>query len=465
MNARAEFIDGDGLRQPPHSVESESSVLGALLLDNRAWDRVGELLTDVDFYRQEHRLIFNAIAALLNANREADTVTVYEQLESQGKGELAGGLLYLNHLAQYVPTASNVRRYAEIIRDHSLSRRLASAGDEIASLGFDTSLGFEARLEAASSKLTLLERTSPKDEWVSAVDGMVGHLQTLEDRDSGKVSGWSTGLHDLDEVLEGGLHPGALYVIGARPSMGKTAIGMTIGLHIARSHPVGMLSMEMPHADLNDRITAMMSHVGLGFVKRPKRGLQWDRITEGCEAAKGLRWYANDQSNLTIHQVRIKARQLKRRFGLCVLIVDYIGLMSGTDPKQPRAYQLEEVSRGLKSLAKELEIAVICLAQVNRKVEERADHTPNLSDLRDSGAIEQDADAVLFIHRPKQSNPGLSSEWDHYAKLVVAKNRQGRSGVVVHLSYQGEQTRFGSWAGQIPTNKAVTTQTKGFKND
>lgn len=464
MNARAEFMDGDHLREVPFSLQAEQSVLGGLLLDNKLFDVVGDMLTVLDFFRPKHQEIYSAIQAQLTAGKGVDTLTVWEAINSGGN--FAGVELEdVHELAQYAPSVANLRRYAEIIRDHSLSRRLVAAGEEIASLGFQKDHGFDERLEAASSKLTALERTAPKEEWVSAVDGMVGHLQTLEDRDSGKVSAWSTGLHDLDEVLEGGLHPGALYVIGARPSMGKTAIGMTIGLHIARTHPVGMLSMEMPHSDLNDRITAMMSHVGLGFVKRPKRGLQWDRITEGCEAAKGLRWYANDQSNLTIHQVRIKARQLKRRFGLCVLVVDYIGLMNGTDPKQPRAYQLEEVSRGLKSLAKELGIAVICLAQVNRKVEERADHTPNLSDLRDSGAIEQDADAVMFIHRPKQSNPGLSSEWDHYAKLIVAKNRQGRSGVVVHLSYQGEQTRFGSWAGPAPTNKAVTTQTKGFKND
>lgn len=460
-----DFPEGEMLRTPPASVESEAAVLGALMLNNGAWDQVGDMLVEADFFRREHQVVFSAIAALILANKQADVVTVWEWVQAMGKADQVG-FVAISQLGQYMPSAGNLRRYAEIVRDRSLSRRLVAVGDEISALGFQQDHGFDERLEEASAKLMSLERTAPKDDWISAIDGMVGHLQTLEDRDSGAVHGWPTGLPDLDDVLDGGLVPGALYVIGARPSMGKTAFAMSIGLHIARDRAVGMLSMEMPHRDLNDRITAMTSHVGLSFIKRPKKGLQWDRITEGCDAAKSLQWYANDQSGLNIHQVRSKARQLKRRFGLSVLIVDYIGLMSGTDSKQPRAYQLEEISRGLKALAKELDIAVLCLAQVNRKVEERAEHAPNLSDLRDSGAIEQDADTVMFIHRPIQSNPGLTEEWKHYAKLTVAKNRQGRSGVVVNLSYQGEQTRFASWAGQVPTSKAITSQTKkGFSND
>lgn len=453
------------LRAPPASVESEAAVLGALMLNNGAWDMVGDMLVEGDFFRPDHRVIFGAIQALILSGKQADTVTVWERVQAIGKaGEV--GFVTISQLGQYMPSTSNLRRYAEIVRDRSLSRRLVAAGAEISTLGFEQEQGFDERLEAASSMLLSLERTAPKDEWVSAIEGMVGHLQTLEDRDSGKVSGWPTGLTDLDDVLDGGLVPGALYVIGARPSMGKTAFAMSIGLHIARTLPVGMLSMEMPHRDLNDRITAMTGNVSLSFIKRPKKGLQWDRITDACETAKTLQWYANDQSGLNINQVRSKARQLKRKFGLSVLIVDYIGLMSGTDPKQPRAYQLEEISRGLKALAKELDIAVLCLAQVNRKVEERAEHAPSLSDLRDSGAIEQDADAVMFIHRPIQSNPGLSDEWKHYAKLTVAKNRQGRSGVVISLSYLGEQTRFASWSGPVPTSKTVTNPSKkGFQND
>ena len=276
----------------------------------------------------------------------------------------------------------------------------------------------------------------------------------------------ASGIGDFDELLDGGFQRGNLVVIGARPSMGKTARALTIGQHMAQKYAVGMLSMEMPHSELNDRMTAILGRVSMSAVKRPSAGagLQWDRVVDGTTKAQTLRWYASDQGNLTINQVRTKARNLKRLHGLNVLIVDYIGLMAGVDPKQNRAYQLEEISRGLKTLAKELDICVLCLAQVNRKVEERAEHAPVLSDLRDSGAIEQDADVVMFIHRPIQQKPELSDEWKFYAKLTVAKNRQGRCGVV-HLSYQGDQTRFGGWSGPPPMNKAITASRKGFSND
>jgi replicative DNA helicase len=245
--------------------------------------------------------------------------------------------------------------------------------------------------------------------------------------------------------------------------MGKTALAMTIGLNMAADYSVAMLSMEMPHVELNDRMTAMLGRVSLSSVKRPNRGdgLDWGRVVDGMEKAKRLNFYASDQGGLNINQVRSKARNIKRLHGLNVLVVDYIGLMSGTDARQPRAYQLEEISRGLKTLAKELEIAVICLAQVNRKVEERADSTPSLSDLRDSGAIEQDADVVLFVHRPIQARPDCGSEFLNYAKLSVSKNRNGRCGVL-SLFYQGNQTRFDSWSGPAPSTRTAGRQGSGL---
>jgi len=238
--------------------------------------------------------------------------------------------------------------------------------------------------------------------------------------------------------------------------MGKTALAMTIGLSMSADYCVAMLSMEMSHSEVQDRMVAVLGHLSLSAIKRPKfgTGLQWDRVTDAVEKGRPLNFFVSDQGGLNINQVRSKARNIKRLHGLHVLIVDYIGLMSGLDSKQQRAYQLEEISRGLKTLAKELGIAVICLAQVNRKVEERVDHTPNLSDLRDSGAIEQDADVVIFVHRPIQSRPDIGEEWQHYAKASVAKNRNGRCG---HLSlgYIGEQTRFTNWSGEPPTRKTA----------
>ena len=434
-------------RQQPFSMQAEQALIGGLMMQNGLFE-YAEALTAEDFFYDDHRKVFKVIARQLAAGKSADMVTVYESMRDDERVDLP----YLSEMCGFVPSASSFCRYVEIVRGHALSRRLMSAGDEIAALAGETERSFDERLEQATSLLTSLQTEEGRDEWVTAADGMVNHSQVLEERAEGKRSAWATGLVDLDEALDGGLIPGALYVIGARPSMGKTAFGMTIGLNMAESRPVGMLSMEMSHADLNDRITAMLAHVSMSSVKRPSKGLQWDRIIDGCEKAKELRWFASDESNLTIHKVRLKARRLQRKHGLEVLIVDYIGLMAGTDPKQPRAYQLEEISRGLKSLAKELGIAVICLAQVNRKVEDRADATPSLSDLRDSGAIEQDADAVMFIHRPIQAKPDLGPEWAHYAKLSVAKNRQGRSGCVVDLSYFGEQTRFSNWQGPAPVS-------------
>lgn len=467
MNARLQFPDMPEqvtLREPPFSPESEQAILGGLLLDNRLFDIVGDMLAERDFFRPVNQEVYSAIVSLVSVGKAADLVTVWEAIN--GAGNMAGvDLAYLNDLTQYVPSVANARRYAEIIREKALSRRLIAAGDEIASLGFDASQGFAERLEKASGAIAGLVQEAPRDEWVSAYEGMVGHTQILEARLEGRIAAWATGLADLDSVLEGGLVPGSLYVVGARPSMGKSAFGMSIGLHMAQDRAVAMFSMEMSMADLNDRITAMVGRVGLPTVKRPQKGLQWDRVTDGCEKAKHLQWFATEQPSLTIGQVRMKARQLKRQKGLSVLVVDYIGLMNGSDPKMPRAYQLEEISRGLKALAKELEIAVVCLAQLNRKVDERGEKPPTLSDLRDSGAIEQDADVVMFLHRPVQVNPDLGGEWEHYAKLHVAKNRQGRSGVVVNLMYLGEQTRFANWSGPAPVVKTINSTPKGFSND
>lgn len=472
MNAPDRYIHDEvaQLRVPPQSIEAETSLLGGLLLENGRWDVVGDIVQEGDFYRYEHRLIFRSIAALMNACKPADTITVWEWLEGFNLGAEAGGLEYLNDLSQYVPSAANMRRYAEIVRERSILRKLVSVSDEIATLAFNPQGKKVPEIldEAQQRVFAIGDQEAPRDEWVTAADGMVQHTQVLEERNDGNGLAWATGLTDLDAVLEGGFRPGELIVLGARPSMGKTALAMSIGVIQAESVPVGMLSMEMPQRDLNDRLTAILGRVTLSAVKRPrKEGLQWDRVMEGIEKAKALQWFSSDKSGLTINAVRTKARQLKRRHGLSVLIVDYIGLMSGTDSKLSRVYQLEEISRGLKSLAKELDIAVLCLAQVNRKVEERADQSPSLADLRDSGAIEQDADVVMFLHRPVQSNPKLTGEWQHYAKLTVAKNRQGRSGVLVDLFYAGEQTRFSSWSGPRPVVQTVSsnTRSRGMKDE
>lgn len=435
---------------------AEASIVGALLLDTAALDRVVDLIKPSDFFDDVHGRVFAEIASQHAAGKAVDLVTVFHGLKG------AVDLTRLNELAQFVPSAANLRRYVDLVVERSRSRALLGVSGQIEVLAMDHDRPIEDRVDQAQGELVKLLSDAPRDEWVAAYDGMILHNSVVESRAEGKTNAMPTRLLDLDEMLEGGLRPGELVIVGARPSMGKTALAMTIGLNMAEHYTVAMLSMEMPHVELRDRMTAMLGEVSLSSVKRPNKGegLNWGKVVEGVEKAKQLNFFVTDQGGLNINQVRSKARNVKRLHGLNVLVVDYIGLMSGTDARMPRAYQLEEISRGLKTLAKELEIAVICLAQVNRKVEERADATPSLSDLRDSGAIEQDADVVLFVHRPIQARPDLGQEFKHYAKVSLAKNRNGRCGVF-SLHYQGDQTRFSAWYGEPPSGRGATAHRGG----
>lgn len=428
------------------SLEAEASVIGALLLDNGSWDRLGDKLKPEHFADEKHRMVFAEVARQLGAGKPCDVVTVAMAL-----GERSN-MAEIHELAQFVPSAANLRRHAELVIERFKSRQLRAVSTELLELSQDHNTSISDRVDRAQGQLSKLIDDAPRDDWVAAYEGMTQHTAVLEARADGTNRAMPTGLHDLDEYLEGGLRPGELVIVGARPSMGKTALGLTIGVHMASQYSVGLLSMEMSHSEVNDRLTAMLGHVSLSSVKRPTRGegLAWDRVMDGVEHAKSLNFHTSDQGGLNINQVRSKARNLKRVHGLDVLVVDYIGLMSGLDAKANRNTQLEEISRGLKTLAKELGIAVLCLAQLNRKSEERPDQMPMMSDLRDSGAIEQDADVIVFIKRPIMANQDLGPEWASYAKLSVAKNRQGRCGYL-NLSYIGDQTKFSGWAGPAPS--------------
>lgn len=448
------------LRVPPHSLESESSVLGALLLDNGTWDRLADLLTETDFYRAENRLIFHAIASLVNANRGADVVTVFEHLQRHGKAAEAGGLAYINELAQFLPSPANIRRYAEIVREKAILRRLVAASDEIATAAFSPGDKTAAEvLDGAQQAIfALSEQGAPRDDWQSGEDGVVQLLDGVQRRHDGEVDFLSTGLQDLDHRLDGGLRAGEVIVIAARPSMGKTALALTIGENVAEAgHSVGVLSMEMPKAQVQNRRMSMRSGIPLHKIKRPERmsDFEWGELSSTAEKMRHVPLYVSDQTALTINQVRSKARALKRRHGLRVLIIDYIGLMEGTDRKANRTTQLGEVSRGIKSLAKELDMTVLLLAQLNREVEKRPGMKPILADLRECGDIEQDADAILFVHRPFHVKPDLGPEWKPFAEVIAAKNRDGETGHM-ELLYAGERVRFFDWVGEKPTSLVRT---------
>ena len=434
------------------SIKAEQALLGALLLDNRTFDRVSHLVSPVQFFDVQYRNIAAVIYSLLGGGKSVDVVTVYEAMH----GEVE--LQELNDIAQFVPSAANAARYASLIADRAKDRQLSAAAMRIGELAGQSDRPIGERLDAAQAAIEGLADKADSDDWTMVSSSMSDLCVILQERFEGKTNAMPTGLADLDRQLNGGLRPGQLVIVGARPSMGKTALGLTIAAAMARDYVVGMLSMEMSHTELSDRLVAMLGRVPIGYVQQPKKahdqGQFWGKVSAAVEESKLLNLHITDKSGLTIHQVRSKARQLRRVHGLHVLVVDYIGLMNGTDSRQPRTYQLEEVSRGLKELAKELGIAVLCLAQVNRDVEKRADQSPALSDLRDSGAIEQDADVVMFIHRPVQARPDIGPEWNPYAKLTVAKQRNGPTGVV-HLEYVGNQTRFDAWHGPLPMGKSV----------
>ena len=474
MNARTDFTEPPSmldatasLRIPPHSIEAESSVLGGLLLDNSAWDVVGDLLVETDFYRREHQLVFAAICALVGANKPADVVTVFERIQSLGKADEFGGLVFLNDLAQYVPSARNIRRYAEIVRERAVLRKLVSASDEIASEAFSPEGKTAAEIvDAAEQKIfgVSAERAKGRDEWVSIADSAVMMLDKIQAQQSGDDQDdfVPTGLRVLDEAMNGGMRPGEVVIVGARPGMGKSALGLTAALNVARGGmPVGFFSLEMPNAQSTQRATALLSGIHLSRIKRGNQlgESDWPKLADTVDTLRTLPFFMLDTPALNIIQLRSKARALARRMGqLGLIVVDYLQLMSGSDHRvASRTYQLEEASRGLKSLAKEIGCPVMALAQVNRKVEREVDPMPRMSDLKDCGAIEQDADIIMFLHRPIKENPGLGPEWEHYAKCSLAKVRDGATGIF-DLQYVGPNTRFADWPQNIPvpTSRAVT---------
>ena len=441
------------LRVPPHSIEAESSVLGGLLLDNGAWDRVGDLLIDRDFYRHEHQLIYAAIGALINASKPADVITAFEHLQNQGHADAVGGLGYLNSLAQYVPSASNIRRYAEIVRERSILRKLVSASDEIATAAFNPKgKQVDKILDEAEQKIfNIGEEGSRMKQGFQSMDTLVVELldrvQEMADNPN-DITGVPTGFHDLDKMTSG-LQPGDLVVLAARPSMGKTAFAINIAEHVALNEglPVAVFSMEMGASQLAVRIVGSIGRVDQGHLRTGKLSdEEWPRLTEAIERLRTVSLHIDETPGLTPSELRANARRLARQCGkLGLIVVDYLQLMSGSGGSDGdnRATELGEISRGLKMLAKELQCPVIALSQLNRGVEQRTDKRPMMSDLRESGAIEQDADIIMFIYRDDYYNK--DSKDPGVAEIIIGKQRNGPTGTV-RLAFLKPLTRFESLA-------------------
>ncbi|MFI5445447.1 replicative DNA helicase [Polaromonas sp. UC242_47] len=442
------------LRIPPHSIESESSVLGGLLLDNGAWDRVGDLLVDEDFYRFEHKLIYAAAGALINASKPADVITVYEYLQNLGKADEAGGLSYLNSLAQYVPSASNIRRYAEIVRERAILRKLVAASDEIATNAFNPQgRDVASILDEAEQKIFKIgEQGSRMKQGFQSMDTLVVDLLdrvTEMSENPNDVTGVPTGFYDLDNMTSG-LQAGDLVILAARPSMGKTALAINIAEHVALNEglPVAVFSMEMGASQLAVRIVGSIGRINQSSLRTGKLSDdEWPRLTEAIEKLRTISLHIDETAGLTVSELRANARRLARQCGkLGLIVVDYLQLMSVSSgmAEENRATAVGEISRGLKMLAKELQCPVIALSQLSRGVEARTDKRPMMSDLRESGAIEQDADIIMFIYRDEYYTKDACKE-PGVAEVIISKQRNGPTGTV-KLAFKNSITKFESLA-------------------
>jgi replicative DNA helicase len=444
----------DSLRVPPHSVEAEQSVLGGLLLDNAAYDRVSDLVRAEDFYRFDHRLIFQNITKLVAASRPADVITVFESLSLVGKAEEVGGLAYLNALAQNTPSAANIRRYAEIVRDRGVLRKLITVADEIAGDAFNPQ-GKEVKqmLDAAESKIFAIAEEGARGavgfvEIQPLLGRVVERIDELFARDSGNdITGIPTGMTDLDRMTSG-LQQGDLIIVAGRPSMGKTAFSVNIGENVAIESglPVAIFSMEMGGTQLAMR---MLGSVGRIDQQRLKTGRlnedDWPKLTNAIQKMNDAQVYIDETPALSSIELRSRSRRLARKCGqLGLIIVDYLQLMSANSPGENRATEISEISRNLKSLAKELNCPVIALSQLNRSLEQRPNRRPVMSDLRESGAIEQDADLILFIYRDEVYNPDSPDKGT--AEIIIGKQRNGPIGQV-RMTFLGQFTKFDNYTG------------------
>ncbi|WP_397476330.1 replicative DNA helicase [Pusillimonas sp.] len=439
----------DYLRVPPHSVEAEQSVLGGLLLDNAAWDRITDVLGEDDFYRFDHKIIWQHINRLIGLARPADVVTVYESLSSAGKGDEVGGLSYLNALAHNTPSAANIRRYAEIVRERSMLRKLVSVADEISATAFNPQ-GKEARqlLDEAESRVFQIAQEGARgatgfQEIQPLLSQVVERIDELYHREGDSdITGVPTGFGDLDRMTSG-LQPGDLVIVAGRPSMGKTSLAMNIGEHVAieQGLPVAVFSMEMGAVQLAMR---MVGSVGMLDQHRMRTGKlsndDWPRLTHAVQKVQEAQIYIDETPALSSMEVRARARRLARQCGqLGLIIIDYMQLMSANSAGENRATEISEISRSLKGLAKELNCPLVALSQLNRSLEQRPNKRPVMSDLRESGAIEQDADLILFIYRDEVYNPDSPDKGS--AEIIIGKQRNGPIGMV-RLTFQGSSTRF-----------------------
>ena len=436
----------ESLKVPPHSIPAEQSVLGGLMLDNEAWDQIADRVSEDDFYRRDHRLIFRAIGELADASQPFDVVTLAERLERNRLLSDAGGLAYLGALAKDTPSAANIRAYADIVREHSVLRQMVRVGTDIANAAYFPD-GRESRelLDFAESQVfEIAERGSRgrrgfvriKDLLTQAVD-RIDHLFQLDS----PITGVPTGFNDFDEMTAG-LQPSDLVIIAGRPSMGKTSFAMNIAENAAIKHkvPVAVFSMEMPGEQLAMRLMSSLGRIDQHKVRTGKlEDDDWPRLTSAVSILAEAPLFIDDTPALSPTDLRARARRLKREHDLGMIVIDYLQLMQVPGSRENRATEISEISRALKALAKELHVPVIALSQLNRSLEQRPNKRPVMSDLRESGAIEQDADMIVFIYRDEVYDKDSADKGT--AEIIIGKQRNGPIGVR-RLTFLGQYTRF-----------------------
>ncbi|MCF8198898.1 MAG: replicative DNA helicase [Sulfuritalea sp.] len=446
------------LKLPPHSIEAEQSLIGGLLIDNAAWDRIGDVVRETDFYRDDHRRIFRHIGKLIQQGRPADVVTVYESIEQSNEVDQTGGLGYLGEIANATPSAANIRRYAEIVRERAILRQLVTAGDEIAGNALNPA-GRDVKqlLDEAEQKIfQIAEIGNNSNNGFVAIQPLLGEvverMETLLARDNqSDITGVATGFADLDRMTSG-LQPGDMVVVAGRPSMGKTAFAMNIAEHVGVELrlPVAIFSLEMSGPQLATRFLSSVGRIDQSKLRTGRlTDDEWDRMTVALGKLHEAPIHIDETGAINSTDLRARARRLHRQFGkLGLIIIDYLQLMSSNRMGENRATEISEISRSIKALAKELQVPIIALSQLSRKVEERTDKRPLMSDLRESGAIEQDADIIMMMYREEYYKPDTQDKGT--AEAIIGKHRNGPVGTV-RLTFLGEYTKFENYASGSAT--------------
>jgi replicative DNA helicase len=442
----------EAMRTPPHSVEAEQAVLGGLMLDNAAWEQVADRISEEDYYRTDHRLIFRAMSELSNQDKPFDAVTLSEWLQTRGQLEQAGGLAYLATLVRDTPTADNVKAYADIVRERSVLRQLIRVGGSLAEAAYRPEGRSTVELVdfAERSVFEIAERGDRMRRSYVPISQLMSkamdRLDTLLHADS-HITGVATGLAKFDEMTAG-LQPGDLVIVAGRPSMGKTSFAMNIAENaaIGGQVPTAIFSMEMSGEQLAMRMISSLGRIDQQKVRTGKLDdTDWKRVSSAISLMSRAPVFIDDTGGLAPTELRARARRLKRDHNLGLLVVDYLQLMQVPGTRENRATEISEICRSLKSLARELKVPVIALSQLNRSLEQRDDKRPIMSDLRESGSIEQDADLIVFIYRDEVYNK--DTEDKGVAEIIIGKQRNGPTGTV-RSTFLGQFTRFENYASE-----------------